>query len=94
MDSGESWGMANGGEWQTPHLQQKGKRGHNETSLWQLLFIHSLVVCSELRDLPKFCSENFQKKTDKWLCLLSVNVTLIEPRIKIKSRVDVTYSCK
>ena len=24
----------------------------------------------------------------------SVNVTLIEPRIKIKSRVDMTYSCK
>ena len=59
----ESWGMANGGgEWRTPHFQRKWKRGHNETSLWQLLFIHSLVVCSDLGDLPNFCSENFQKK--------------------------------
>ena len=56
---GESWGMANDGEWRTPHFQQKWKRGHNEYSLRQLLFIHSLVVCSDLGDLPKFCSENF-----------------------------------
>ena len=32
---GESWGMANDGEWRTPHFQQKWKRGHNENSLWQ-----------------------------------------------------------
>ena len=51
--------------------------GHNENSLWQLLFIHSLVVCSDLGDLPKFCSENFQK-TGKWLVYFSVHVTLIE----------------
>ena len=63
---GESWGMANDGEWRTPHFQKKWKRGHNENSLWQLLFIHSLVVCSDLGDLPKFCSENF-RKTGKWL---------------------------
>ena len=29
------WGMANDGEWRTPHFQQKWKRGHNENSLWQ-----------------------------------------------------------
>ena len=66
---GESWGMANNGEWRTPHFQQKWKGGHNENSLWQLLFIHSLVVCSDFGYLPKFCSENFQK-TGIWLCLL------------------------
>ena len=66
---GESWGMTNDGEGRTPHFQQKWKRGHNENSLWQLLFIHSLVVCSDLGDLPKFCSENFQK-TGKWPCVL------------------------
>ena len=32
---GESWGMANDGEWRTPHFQQKWKRGHSENSLWQ-----------------------------------------------------------
>ena len=46
-------------EWQTPHFQQKCKRGHDENSLWQLIFVHSLVVCSDLGDLPKFCSTNF-----------------------------------
>ena len=61
--------MANDGEWRTPHFQQKWKGGHSENSLWQFLFIHSLVVCSDSRDLPKFCSENFQK-TGNWLCLL------------------------
>ena len=63
--------MANDGEWRTPHFQQKWERGHNENSLWQLLFIHLLVVSSDLGDLglPKFCSENLQK-TGKWLCLL------------------------
>ena len=55
---GESWGMANYGEWRTPRFQQKWKGGHDENSLWQLLFIHSLVVCSDFRNLPKFCSEN------------------------------------
>ena len=53
--------MANDGEWRTPHFQQKWKKGHNEN--------HSLVVYSDLGDLPKFCGENFQK-TGKWLCLL------------------------
>ena len=61
--------MANDGEWRTPHFQQKWKRGYNENSLWKLLFIHSLVVCSDLGDLPKVCSGNFQK-TGKWLYLL------------------------
>ena len=50
----ESWGMENNGEWRTPHFQDKWKIGHNENSLWQLLFIHLLVVCSDLGDLPKF----------------------------------------
>ena len=27
-DIGESWGMANDGEWRPPHFQQKWKRGH------------------------------------------------------------------
>ena len=55
--------MANDEEWGTPHFQQKWKGGHNENilSLWQLLFIHSFVVCSDFGDLPKFCCENFQK---------------------------------
>ena len=78
---GESWGMANDGEWRTPHFQQKWKRGHNENSLWQLLFIHSFVVCSDLGDLPKFCSGNF-RKTGKWLYLLFPTLTLIEQRIE------------
>ena len=47
---GESWGMANDGEWRTPHFQPKWKIGHNENSLWQLLCIHSLVVCIDLGD--------------------------------------------
>ena len=85
--------MANDGEWRTPHFQQKWKRGHNENSLWQLLFIHSLVVCSDLGDLSKFCSENFQK-TGKWLCLLFCTLTLIEQCMKIRSRADVKHSCK
>ena len=54
-------GMANDGEWRTPHFQQKWKGGHNEKSLWQLLFIYSLVVFSDFGDLPKFYSEHFQK---------------------------------
>ena len=93
MQVGESWGMANDGEWRTPHFQQKWKGGHNEISLWQSLFIHSLVTCSDLGDSPKFRSENVQK-TGKWLCLLFCHVTLIEQRMKIRSRVDVKYSCK
>ena len=96
MHVGESWGMANDREWRTPHFQQKWKRGHNESSLWQLLFIHSLVVYSDLGDLPKFCGKNFQK-TGKWLCLLFCTrdrVTLNEQHIKIRSRADVKYSCK
>ena len=32
---GESWGMANDGEWRTPHFQQKWKRGQDENSLRQ-----------------------------------------------------------
>ena len=55
---GESWRMANNGKWRTPI---SSKRGHNENSLWQLLSIHSLMVCSNLGDFPKFCRENFQK---------------------------------
>ena len=74
---GESWGMANDGEWRTPHFQQKWKREHNENSLWQLLFIHSLVVCSDLGNLPKFCSENFQKKQVNDFVYFSA-LTLIE----------------
>ena len=85
--------MANDGEWRTPHFQQTWKREYNENSLWQLLFIHSLVVCSDLGDLAKFCSENFQK-TGKWLCLLFCILTLIGQRVKIRSRTDVKYSCK
>ena len=98
--------MANDGEWRTPHFQQKWKRGHNENGLRQLLllFIHSLVVCSDLGDLPKFCSENFQKNKNKnknknkkqvnGFVFFSVHVTLIEQRMKIRSRADVKYSCK
>ena len=85
--------MANDGEWRTPHFQQKWKGGHIEISLRQLLYIHSLVACSDLGDSPKFYSENFQK-TGKWLCLLFCHVTLIEQRMKIRSRADVKYSCK
>ena len=85
--------MANDGEWRTPHFQQKWKRGHNENSLWQLLFIHSFVVCGDLGDLPKFCSENF-RKTGKWFYLLFSTLTLIEQCMKIRSRADVKYSSK
>ena len=85
--------MANDGEWRTPHFQQKWKRGHNENSLWQLLFIHSFVVCSDLGDLPTFCSENF-RKTGKWLELLFSTLTLIEQRMKTRNRADVKYNCK
>ena len=51
------------------------------------------MVCSDLGDLINFCSENFQK-TGKWLCLLFCTFTLIEQRMKIRSRADVKYSCK
>ena len=85
--------MANDGEWRTPHFQQMWKRGHNENRLWQLLFIHSLVVCVDLGDSPKFCSENFKKKVNGFV-YFSVHVTLIEQRRNIRSRADVKYSCK
>ena len=79
------------GEWRTPYFQQKWKGGHNEISLWQLLFIHSLVVCSviHLNFVVKI-----SKKTCKWLCLLFCHVALIEQHMKIRSRADVKYSCK
>ena len=35
-----------------------------------------------------------KKKTGKWLCLLFCTLTLIEQRMKIRSRADVKYSCK
>ena len=34
------------------------------------------------------------KITGKWICLLFCDVTLIESRMKIRSRADVKYSCK
>ena len=86
--------MANDREWQAPHFQQKWKGGHNEDSLWQLLFIHLLVVCSDFGDLPKFCSENVQKKQVIGFVYFSVHVTSIEQHMKIRSRADVKYSCK
>ena len=52
-----------------------------------------LVLCSDLGDLSNFCSENFPK-TDNDFVYFSVNVTLIELRIKIKRRIDVKYNCK
>ena len=70
---GESWGMAKDREWRTPHFQQKWKRGHNENSQWQLLFIHSLVVCSDLGDLPKFCSEISKKQVNGFSTFLYID---------------------
>ena len=60
---GESWGMANDGQWRTPHFQQKWKRGHNENSLWQLLFIHSLV-CGDLGDYLNFVVKISEKEVN------------------------------
>ena len=87
LGNGERRGTAN------TSFPGRGAQWNKSTAI--ILFIHSLVVCSDLGDLPKFCSENLKKqktkktkkKTGKWLCLLFC--TLIEQRMKIRSRADV-----